>query len=88
MKKLKKLFFIKEYSLGYTNKDGIKTYDKQYYCYYCEWNIRIINFYFFKTMFIRNNGYSISVFNNKIDAYLFIKNKREEYINAKKYIRI
>lgn len=88
MKKLKKLFFIKEYNCGYTDNDGMKKNNGQYYCYYCEWTIKIINFYFFKTMFIKNNGYSISVFNNKIDAYSFIRNKRNEYINAKKYIKI
>ena len=47
MKKLKKLFFIKEYNCGYTDNDGMKKNNSQYYCYYCEWTIKIINFYFF-----------------------------------------
>ena len=39
-------------------------------------------------MIIQKKGYGISVFNNKREAYLFIRNKKNEYINAKEYIKL
>ena len=88
MKKLKKMFFIKEYSCGYTGENNVKIIESQYYCFYREWTIKIVNLLFFRTMFIQKKGYGISVFNNKREAYLFIRNKKNEYINAKKYIKL
>lgn len=71
-----KLFFIKPYA------------DTLFYCYSCDWTIKIIHIFKFKIMWVKKIGYSITVFPSKKEAKDFINAKKLEYINAKKYIKL
>jgi hypothetical protein len=73
-KRLKRLFFIKEYAAGQT------------YCYHADWTIRIIRVFGFKLMWIKQVGYSIDVFPDIQQALEFKREKQKEYLDAKKYI--
>jgi hypothetical protein len=73
---MNKLFYIKEYA------------DNTFYCYHCDWTIKIIRLLGLKIMWIHRFGFSISAFGDKKQAQLFIKQQKLEYINAKKYIKL
>lgn len=72
---MKKLFYIKKYA------------NNVFYCYSCDWTIKIIYIFGIKIMWIKKIGFSITAFATMVESKKFISEKRLEYINAKKYIK-
>ena len=74
MNKLNKLFFVKEYP------------GSCFYAYSMDFRIKIIRIFKLKIMYIVHIGYSIDLFADKKESIDFIREKKKEYIEAKKYI--
>ena len=74
MNKLNKLFFVKEYP------------GSCFYAYSMDFRIKIIRIFNLKIMYIVHIGYSIDLFADKKESFEFIREKKKEYIEAKRYI--
>lgn len=73
---MKKLFYVKAYA------------DNVFYCYHCDWTIKMVKIFGVKLMWIHTFGFSISAFYDKKEAETFIKSKKIEYVNAQRYIKL
>lgn len=73
---MNKLFYYKKYA------------DNVYYCYYLDWTIKIVRIFGIKIMWIKKIGYGIEAVESVKTAREFLHEKKSEYINAKKYIKL
>lgn len=73
--KLNRLFFVKQYA------------ENTFYCFYLEWTIRIVRVFGISFMRIKRFGYGVEAFGDKAEAVLFVKSKKQEYLQARKYIK-
>ena len=73
--KLNKLFFIKQFA------------ENTFYCFYSEWTIKTTRIFGISFMRIKRLGYGVEAFGDKKEAVLFVRSKKQEYLQAKKYIK-